>query len=180
MKRIYDDEDVITIYFVISKDDRGNKKIQGWTDEKECALSYMKFHKCKDFKITKRTSTFGKMIQLINENNNDEISLYNIETKSRHHKKYEPETTLMVVPMTETERIFVNEECKTLLATRIDYNYINNAIDFLKNKYIKVLEKIFLKDAMKKVIHNQQSVIDNFKLDELLILYYSFPENFGM
>ena len=177
----YANDDMVTFYFVVCKDERGNKKIQGWTDQKEYALYYIDFHKCKNFKLTKHTMIFDDMINIINENNNDEISLYNIETKNRDSKRKKGnETSLIVIPMTETERIFVFEECKTLVATRINYSYINSAIDYLKSKYRKALKGIFLDAAIRKVVHNQQSSIDNFKIDELLVLYHSFPENFGI
>lgn len=181
MKRRYDPEDLVTMYFIITKDDRGNKRIQAWTDDKEYALCYLEFHKCKNFKMTKHVAPFNDIINLINENNNDEIGLYNISTRNRDPKRKKGnETTLMAIPMTETEKIFVAEECRTLLATRIEYSMINDSIDFLKDKYRKALEKMMVKEVLKKVIHSHKSIVDNFHVDELLILYYSFPENFGM
>ena len=68
----------------------------------------------------------------------------------------------------------------TFLASRIDYGLINDAIPYMKKKYQNILQSVFLTDVIKKVIYSKNSNFTNsIQFDELMILFRSFPENFG-
>ena len=91
MKR-YEEDDNMTCYFII---DERNNIIRGWTDNKEYAKLYLDFHKCKYYKIKKITNTFREVLKIIEENSNDEISIYNINTRS--NKKHESSKDIAVI-----------------------------------------------------------------------------------
>ena len=176
----YQSGDIVTFYFVI-KDMGSEKIIQGWTDNKEIAKFYIEFHKCKDFKLKKITNTIEEINKISEENWNDEIKLFNIITRNRNKKsKHDDNFETIAIPATETEIRFVREETSTFLASRINYGLLNEVIPYMKKKYRDVLESIFLTDIIRKVIYNKNERITQLvEIDQLMILYKSFPENFG-
>lgn len=177
--KTYQHGDIATFYFVIKEIDN-SKIIQGWTDNKDIVKFYMDFHKCKKFKIKTVTKTIEDIIKIIEENWNDEITMYNIITKNRNKRKHEDDFITICIPATETECRFIREEANTFVASRINYGLINDAIPYLKNKYQDILQSIFLTDVVSKVIYSKNSKFtDNIQFDDLMILYKSFPENFG-
>lgn len=173
MKR-YEEDDNMTCYFII---DERNNIIRGWTDNKEYAKLYLDFHKCKYYKIKKITNTFREVLKIIEENSNDEISIYNINTRS--NKKHESSKDI-AVPLTETEGMLINEEANTFLSSRVNYTFINEAFYYLKGKYQKALKSIMLEDVMKNVIYSKRSkIVLDLEIDELLVLFHSIPDQFG-
>lgn len=177
MKR-YDEDDVMTCYFVVYDDD-GTKYIRAWSDDKDLIQMYLDFHKCKKYRMKKITDTFREIVKVIEENFNDEVGMFNLSTRNKGGKKSEPTKTI-VVPMTDTESMMVNEETNTYLASRINYGYINEVFSYLKPKYQKALKMIFLEDVMKKVVYEKSGrFVSNIELDELLVLYKSLPDQFG-
>ena len=176
----YEPGDNVTFYFVIYNSG-GTSQIRGWTDVKYLAEVYMEFHKCKYYSIKKVDDIFERVMDIINENANDEINLCNITVRNANHKKGKEETKTLVVPMTDTELTFVNEEINTLLASRINYGFINEALYYLKDKWQKALKDIYLEDVMRKVVYEKYSTfISSIQLDELMVLYRSLPDQFGM
>jgi hypothetical protein len=176
----YQAGDIATFYFVIKEMD-GNKIIQGWTDNRELAKFYMEFHKCKHFKLKSMTSSIEDIRKVTEENWNDEIKIYHIITRNRNRKNSKDDyVTTISVPATETECMFIRDEINTLLSSQINYSYINDALPYLKNKYQEALKSIFLTDMIKKAIYSQNTpIVQSIEFDHLLILYKSFPENFG-
>ena len=175
MKRTYNVNDECTMYFVVHSDEQ-SKMIVGWSDDKDIIDAYMEFHKCKDFKVKKYTDSARKMNDLLDENNNDEIELYNIKIRSNDKKM----TKDVVVPMTRTEHMCVNDDTVNLGYTRLDYSLLNEARFYLKDKYQKALNSIFLEAAINKVLYNQlDNIMASIEVDELMILYKNFPDKFG-
>lgn len=176
MQSKYERGDIATFYFVIKTKD-GEKIIQAWTDNKELAKMYMDFHKCTKFSIKKLTATIDEITDILNENVHDEIKIFylNIRDPKDEHK-----IKSLAVPATETEMQLVNEECNTFLSSYIDYSYMNQCIPYLKKKYKQALKDIFLLDTINKVLHERRSVFsDTVLLDQLMVLYTCYEENFG-
>lgn len=174
----YEDDDIVTYYFVIN-DDGENRMIQGWTDNKDLAKFYMMFHKCKNFKLKALTKTFYEITKILEENNNDEIEIHNITTRDPK-KKNKNGTKEISVPMTRTEVMYITEECRGLVASMVNYSFIDSAMPYLKKKYQDVLKGIMLADAIKASVHNNRSnLIENMQFDHLELLIHSFPGNFG-
>lgn len=174
MKR-YEEDDIMTCYFVIYRDGNMNV-IRGWSDDKDYVKAYMDFHNCKKYKIKKMTDTFKRVSQILEENINDEINIYNINARSNKKKE---SSRSMIIPMTETEHVLVNEESNTFLASRVNYGYINDCMYYLKGKYQRVLKDIMLEDVMKNVIYNKHTELTiNLEMDDLMTLYMSLPDQF--
>lgn len=173
MKR-YEEDDVMTCYFVV--DDRGDcKTIRGWTDDKEYAKLYMDFHKCKSYKLKKMTDTFREVVKVIEENANDEITIYNMNTKNAKGK-----SKAITVPLTETEHTLINEEANTFISSRVNYGYINEAYYYLKGKYRKGLKMILLEDIMKNVVYSKNTkLVLSLEIDDLMVLFHSLSDQFG-
>lgn len=175
----YQSGDIVTYYFVIKRDEFGKKIIQGWTDNKQLAKFYMDFHKCKHFTLKSITDKIENISNIINENIHDEIMVYNIITKNRR-KNSSDDIQMIMIPLTKTEKRFIDEEVSSFMVTSIDYGLINDAMPYLKSKYQSILQSIFLPDIIRKVVYSQNTKFSQMiQFDELLVLYRYFPENFG-
>jgi len=173
----YEPGDIATYYFVILEDEHG-KRIQGWTDRKSLAEFYMKFHNCSNYRLKKVTKTIEEIRGITEENCHDEIILANIITRDRNKKG--SEIKHIVVPTTETEIRFVNEECDTFFSGKVNYAYLDGATQFLKNKYQRALERLFLPLIISKAVYNRSDPYrEGIELDQLMVLFRSFPTNFG-
>lgn len=176
----YDDDDNVTFYFVV-KIDKSNKSsvIQGWTDKKAIAEYYMQFHKCPLFKMKTMTDKFSSLITILEENNNDEIELFNVLIRNPKGKPGK-EFKYVSVPMTKTEYMFVNEESQDFMASAINYSFLDSAIPYLKPKYRRGVEQCLLSDVIRSTIHNKTSdIITEVGMDNIQILLQLFRENFG-
>lgn len=172
----YDDEDQVTYYFVIN-DDGKHRQVQGWTDDKDLAKFYMSFHNCKNFTLKSLTKTFSEMACILDENNQDEIQIKNIMTRDpKHHNR----GIYVQVPLTQTEKLFIDAEVNSLMSSTVNYSFIESALPYLKKKYQDALKQILLTDAIGFAIHNKRSVfIESTQFDQMMILLYSFRSNFG-
>lgn len=172
----YDDGDMVTYYFVVNDDGR-NKMIQGWTDDKNLAKSYMDLHKCKNYKLKTITKPFEEISAILEDNQHDEIQIKNIlirNPKKHNRAKYIP------TPITDTEWRYINEECRTLLSSMVNYAFLDTAIPYLKKKYKDDLKNILLIDSIGVTIHGKRSpVLERISLDQMIVLLYSFKDNFG-
>ena len=175
----YEPDDLCTFYFVIWNSG-DTHTIQGWSDDKDLVKAYMEFHHCKRFELKSRSDTYDNMCRILEENTNDEISVYNLLIKDDNHKKGH-ESKMIAVPLTYTEMTLVKSENTSYLASRIDYSYINDAMYYLKEKYVKCLQDIFLPDVIGFTILNKPSKFtDHVYTDELRVLFHSYPDHFGM
>ena len=175
----YESGDIVTYYFII-KENKNDKMIQGWTDNKSIANFYMEFHKAKGFRIKSITNTIDEINKILDDNWNDEIKMCNIITRNRGKHRKGEEIASIVIPATSTELAFIREEANTFMTSRINYSFINDAIPYLKNRYQDALKSIFLSDVVLKVIYNKNSKFTQLiEFDQLMILFRSFPENFG-
>ena len=172
--RAYERGDMVTMYVIIHHVDKQGSIIKAWTDDKDLAKIYMEFHQCKDFKLKRITRPIDQLMELINENNHDEISIINLTTRIRNKQK------TISVPLTDTERMFIQEEINTFFSSMINYSYLYETIPYLKNKYQRALQQLFLNDILKHVIANKPSAIaKHLEMDELKVLYRSFENSFG-
>lgn len=176
----YEPGDIATFYFVV-KEHGSEKIIQGWTDNKEIAKFYMEFHKCKYFKLKSVTNNIEEIYKItIEENMNDEIKLFHIITKNcGKHKKGES-YGMVCIPATEVESTFIREEANAFMSSHVNYSLINDAFPYLKKKYQNILQSIFLPDVISKVVYNKNPrFTQEIEFDHLMILFKTFPENFG-
>lgn len=177
--KIYEHGDTATFYFIIAEyDDR--KDIKGWTDVKQLAEFYIDFHKCPRFRIKKVVKPIEELNVVLDENNNDEIVIGNIYMKDTESKNND-NMKIISIPVTQNEMSFINEETSTFLSVRVDYSYLNNAIPYLKNKYQEAMNDILLTSLIKKVVYNRNDKVNQvIKFDQLMVLFRSFPDDFGM
>lgn len=175
----YEKGDIVTYYFIVLKID--NKPgIVGWSDDKDLIKSYMEFHKCKDYHLKEVTDTIDNIGKILEENIHDEIRLMNILIKDPT-KKHRDKMKYILVPCTDLQADFITSEQSCFLSARINYGFINSAFYYLKGKYRKALEDIFLMDVIDTVVNNRSNKITrNMKFDQLLILTRNFPEHFGL
>ena len=174
----YDRGDIVTLYLIIN-DDGKNKMIRAWTDKKQLAEIYLDFHKCPKYRLKKVTKSLEEIIDVINENANDEIVIGNIYMKDHERKK--GNVKIVSIPVTQTEITFISEECETFLSSRINYSYLNGVIPYLKRKYREAMSDIFLPSGINKAVNNKNDKIyENIKFDQLMVLFRSFPDDFGM
>ena len=174
----YEPGDIVTYYFIISDED-GHSNIKAWTDNKDLAKFYLEFHKCKNFRLKKFTKPIEEISKILEENRHDDIMLANVVIKNPNHKKGK-ETKMVVIPLTQTEQLFINEETTNFMSSRIDYGYLNGVIPYLKKKYQHAIEKTLLQDIIKLVVHGcQSSIVQSIQFDHVMVLFRSFPDNFG-
>lgn len=176
----YDPDELVTFYFVIMSSDGiyGEDRIQAWSDRKDLVKAYMQFHKCPHYRLKKITKPMHQMVEILDENNHDEINMYNITTRDPKHPK---RTKRIVIPATVTEQLFINEEIANFMMTQIDYAFLANAVPYLKPKYQRALEQVLLMDIIRKNVHGQNPVsLQKVEMDQLLVLVRSFPEHFGV
>lgn len=173
----YDEDDIATFYFIVMLSDDDENRIIAWSDKKEMAEVYMEFHSCKKLKLKKKTDYLYRITEILNENIHDEINIYNINIGD---PKKKGRVKSIQIPATETEFRFINEETNTFLASRVCYSYINEAFPYLKGKYQKALNNLFLRDVMGKVLHERNSkFIEEVQFDQLSVLYKCFSDRFG-
>lgn len=174
----YEHGDIATFYFIINKFGNNNI-IKAYTDSKDLAKIYMDFHKCKKFTIKKVTKPIDEITPILEENIHDEIGVYNIIIKDPD-KKY-GKTKEAIIPATMTEMHYINEEARTYMGSRVSYDNLNMMIPYLKNKYQRALHDILLNDVIAYVVHNKHSnILTDIDFDTLMMLYRSFPDEFGM
>lgn len=178
--KLYDPVDTMTCYFVIL-DDGEHRQIRGWTDSKALAEAYMEFHSCKGMTLKSMTNKFSIIVDIINENTHDEIRIYNITIRDREKKKkHQNNTKEISIPATEVEMMFLRDEGASFMYSRISYSYLNSAFPYLKDKYQKALNHIFLPDVINRVLHNRTSpIVESIQIDQLSLFVRSFPEQFG-
>lgn len=175
----YEPGDIVTYYFVVREDDKHGNRIVAWTDKKDLVQFYMKLHKCPNHRLKKITKTIEEINQIIGENRYEEIKIGNIYTLNRNSKKNR-ELVTVSLPITDTEFLFVREECNSFYSGEIDYGYLNGVIPYMKKKYQNVLEDILLLSIIKKVVYNKNDKINQqLDLDQLILLFKCFPDDFG-
>lgn len=175
MKEKYQDDDLVTYYFVINNDGK-NSTIQGWSDNKNMIKCYMEFHSCKRFHVKELTKTFEEIARILDENNNDEIKIFNITTRS---KKHPHRVEYIPVPMTATEFSFVNSECQSFLSSMVNYTFIDSALPYIKERYKHDLKMTMLLDVIGSTVHAKHSkLIEEVQFDQLMVLLYLFNQNF--
>lgn len=176
---VYEMGDVVTYYFVVFANDE-NKSIKGWSDNKELVKFYMEFHNCEDMVLKSITKRIEEIVKITEENCHDEIRIYNITIRNRGKRKKGEPATIVSIPATRTESTFITEEANTFLTSNIRYSFLNSAIPYLKGKYRDALDNIFLTDVINKTCNNRDSPItEKVEMDQLILLFKSFPETFG-
>lgn len=175
MKGKYELGDVVTCYFVVDEHDN-HPMIRGWSDDKDLVKAYMNFHKCKNYRLKKMTAVSQEIMAIIEENWNDEIGLYNVQTKDKDGRMKN-----QIVPLTETEQLLISGESNDMMSSRVNYGYINEVMYYLKNKYQKAFKQILLKQVIDAVVYSKNAkLIQEIGMDEINILLYSLPDQFGV
>lgn len=170
----YEPGDTVTYYFILRDDD--DKVIKAWTDKKKLAEFYMEFHNCPSYVLKTVTKTIEEIVAITEENLHDEINIVNLYTR----KNNKGDGKLITIPATELEATIIREEANTFFQTKIDYGLLNEAISFLKPRYRKAFDRIFLSSIIRYVIHNKHDAItQQINLDQLMVLIKSFPNDFG-
>ena len=170
----YDPDEEVTVWFVVGSNPGGDY-IQAWSDNKDLAKIYMEFHNCKSYHLKKRTDTLERIVEILNENTNDEISIYNVYTRGKHQMK------LVQLPLTMVEYTHIQDEAAVFMPTKIDYAFLNDCLFLFKKRWKQALDGVMLTDVLRFVIHNQRSsIIDGLGIDEVKLLVREFPDNFGM
>lgn len=177
----YEKGDIVTYWFIVCETESGSRHIQGWSDNKTIVKAYMEFHSCPDFTVKCKTGSIERMIEIVNHNANDEIQIVNIATRDPEAKKGRNKLKLIAIPMTGTEKMFIDDDTANFLNSAIQYSYINSALPYLKDEYQKVLDSILLTDIIQKVVHHRTSKrISYLDIDQLLLLLRIPDSHFGL
>jgi hypothetical protein len=172
----YDEDDIVTYWFVVNKTKYETKQIQAWSDNKELIKFYMEFHNCKRFELVKMTNTMKEIMKVIEENVHDEVMLCNINTRDPKNKN---KIKMIQIPATATEMNYIREESTDFMLSHIHYSYLESVVPYLKDKYKYALKNTLLLDVIKKVIYNQSSPsLEYLGVDQLKIMINLFPDNF--
>jgi len=175
---LYYKGDMATFYFIIKEVPGEESYIKAWTDSKELARFYLKFHKCPYFRIKKITNTIEEIRKITGENHTDRISIGRLVTRDR--ERDDGSVTYISVPITDTEMDIVNHESMSFFSGRIKYNLMDKVIPSLKPKYRELMKEIFLPSVIKRTIHNQPNgCAEAIIMDQLMVLFQSFPDEFG-
>lgn len=169
----YEEDDEVVFYFVIYE--RGNEKcIRGWSDNKDLVDAYMEFHMCRYYRVKKQKDVLSEMYKILEENTNDEIQLYMINTRGKHGSRS------ITVPMTLTEFTLVQDESNGFISSRVNYSYINECSHYLKGKYKNALKVAGIEDLVNLVVYGKTSkLLDHCEIDNLMTLYMSLSDQFG-
>lgn len=174
----YEPGEIAKYYFVIYTDEKDEKTVQAWSDNKGLVDMYMEFHKCKYFKVKVVSNYIEEIVKLLEENLHDEIKPYRINTRDPKRKG---EVIGMTIPATETEVTYINEETNTFMSSLIGYADLNELIPYLKKKDREAIRNILLEDITAKVCHERRSkIVETVHLDQLMVLYKLFPRKFGI
>lgn len=177
MKR-YNIGDMATFYFIIRKNKNKDSIIQAWTDVKALAEFYIDFHKCPAYSVRKITDRIETINNMIDDYYYNEISIANIYMRSKSNRCSKKNITL---PLTSSELLTIQDSCDTFGSDIIDYANMNEMIPYLKNKYQKALNNIFLSAIIRRVIHNKpEKITQLIDFDQLAILTRMFPSEFGI
>ena len=153
--------------------DKEKNLIKAWTDNKELLKFYLDFHKCKDFKTVVIEATVADVYDIVESNLNDEIQIQNLlirDPKKPYKEKY------LQVPITNEEKDALISEIDYWGSGRINYNLISQYYGIIKNKYRKVFDNILLTDILHSVNSGKKSkFLNKIKLDQLVLLYRTFP-----
>lgn len=169
----YEIGDIATFYFVV-KEDGNHPIIKGWTDNKKLAKFYMDFHNCPLFKLKEVRKCIEEMNGILNENIHDEIVVANLYTRDGRDSK------LVVIPATMNELTLIREESTSFFSGRIDYHWMDIWCRFLKNKYMRALDRLFLDHVIKFALHNKaDQITSQIDLDQVKVLLKTFQDDFG-
>ena len=176
---MYDEDEVVTAYLVITKGKDVRTGIQAWSLNKQMAKFYMEFHNCKQFHLKEVRGTLREINAITEKSVQDEISIYNIltlDTDKPGKRKLKPTPT----PMTGTEYSHIQAECGMFMSNDIDYELLSQAFDYMESDKQKTCARVALPEVCSVVQHNKHpAILRGVKFDELLVLYRSFPDNFG-
>lgn len=162
----YEEGEIITCYFITDED---TKEIKAWSKSKQLAEFFMEFHNCKKYKLKKITNTIEDIILITEENKHNEIAMASLYTRNREGRAGEIE--LISLPLTDIENNLVSTETDTFFAGGVNYAFLNDRIEFLKDKYYYALSALLLNSVIKKVVHNNaDDRISYVHMDQLSIL----------
>lgn len=177
----YEKGDIVTYWFVTIKDDDGSTRIQAYSDSKELVRYYMEFHQFPNFRLKSMTGTIDEIIPILNENANDEIHIENIYTRDPDAKKGKHPMKLVAVPLTGTESVMLRDDTSEFLNSLIPYGYLNEAIPYMKDKWKKALQDIFLLDIIHHVVHHDTtSKLNMIDIDQAMMLLRIPSSYFGL
>lgn len=168
----YEADDVVTFYFVIVKDGLHTVKVQAWTDNKQLAKFYMDFHHCKNLKLKSVTDTYKRIVKMLNENANDEITIQNKMVVIRNEDKSKPK--YVQIPITASESVLIDSDIQHFYETEINYSLLNNNRIYFKDKYVKAMKDILLLEVINNVINGRPSkIIQQLEFDYVAAAYKS-------
>ena len=171
--KTYEKDDIATFYFVLKEED-GSNIIKAWTDDKKLLDAYMEIHSCKKYRVKKIRRIMRDIYPIINENYHDEIDIANVITRGKNNM-----AGLISLPMTMTEITFLNDESAGFFSSNIDYQFLDATIPYLKDRYKRSLDMIWLEDVIQQVIYNRSSpFIQDTVLDQVLLFARSFQDDF--
>ena len=190
MSYSYDEKITIHVITYNNPDDlRSATDVVAWSQNKDLAKFYMKFHKCKYMKL-KTITDYPKYIHehIINNNINCEIQLAPLPSK-KYNKNTNSE--YFIVPVTELELTDLNEFSGLFCEGLIDYKIIHSYYPYLKKKYRKAIDLILLPLIIQDVLFTSYKTfssenydefinmrIHDLELDKIALLYFIEPQLF--
>lgn len=176
---VIEDDDIVTYWFVIREEERG-KYIQAYSRDKKLVKAYIDFHRCPRFTLKEITDKMKNIVPIINQHVHDEIAIIGISTKDPEAKKGQYKMKLIQIPMTEEERLMLEENVKDYMQIDIPYGYLNSVKPYLKKKYRDALDAVFFPDVVNHVLyHDDPQRLRYVTLDQLVLFIKTNRANFG-
>ena len=160
--------------------------IIAWSNNKDLAKFYMKFHKCKYMKLNKIQGYPKELVNIMNDNVNCEIFIAPLRTRNSND-----EIIFINVPVTDLEMTDIRSLSGFMNDTDINYRIIYEYYTYFKNKYRKALDMILLGSITEEILFTSKKTfssdnddefnnmnIINIGIDEIAYLYYREPELF--
>ena len=172
---VYSEGDQITIYCIMFDDDR-EVITWAWTDNKELAKWYLKFHNSKQMKLKRIDTIYEDARDFISNYMYEQIKVGYLMTKDPHNKG----SITIPFPVTDAERQYLDDESADLCNGYVGYRTIYEMAPFLKRKWESLLMKdLQLYPILEYVIHSHIGKIEWIAgMDEVCMLQMYMPEKF--
>ena len=173
--KTYLEGDQIIIYCITFEDTR-ETITHAWTDDKELAKWYLKFHHSKRMKLKRIDTTYEDARDFISNYMYEQIKVGYLMTK---HPRKKGSVTIPF-PVTDAERQFLDDEVADLCNGYVGYQTIYEMAPFLKRKWESLLMKdLQLYSVLEYVINNHIGKIEWITgMDEVRMLQMYMPDKF--
>lgn len=171
---VYEDVNTKTTCYLIYyiDPDSKEKKLVGYTRNKNLLKLYLDFHNCKDMKVKPISATLGEINKILDNHVTCNICMKSLSTRDPDspHKTIE-----VLVPLTSDEYLMM-QGCRDafVIDNQCGYRFILQLMSFFKDKYSDALNNIYLGDIAKRIENMKYNEkVDQIDIDEVMLLIKS-------